>query len=176
MFALAIFAITLLLALTVVGTLRLAWTADRVVTFLFRFHRARPLRRSDLPALFDAVEQFSLVVRVTPPALSVIDGDIPNAFALRSGRRETHLLFTKAALELEHSALCALVAHELYHIAQGHVRRGTLDAAVGAALREWGAETRQVELLHRLGMERDLSADRMARSCSAGSLHAFPEG
>ncbi|RKH20746.1 hypothetical protein D7X74_03150 [Corallococcus sp. CA047B] len=152
------------------------WLSTRMGPFVLRCHGARRLHFEEAPRLYTLLAHLSIAARLPAPRLYVVRRKQPNAFSLGAGPRAAHLVLTSAALdELDEAELCALVAHELAHIAQGHTRRATLVAALVAmtvrcATRAgWrggtpGLLTRLTRRLRRLGMPpaRDFVADRVA--------------
>ncbi|WP_158623372.1 M48 family metallopeptidase [Corallococcus sp. CA053C] len=142
------------------------WLYTRMDAFVLRRHGARRLHFEEAPRLHTLLAHLSIAAKVPRPRLYVMRREQPDAFSLGAGPRAAHLVLTSAALdELDEAELCALVAHELAHIAKGHTRRATLVAALvamtvrGAKCPEWVAR-----MVRRVGTppERDFVADRAA--------------
>ncbi|RKG92970.1 M48 family metallopeptidase [Corallococcus terminator] len=152
------------------------WLFTRMGAFVLRSHGARRLHFEEAPRLYTLLSHLSIAARLPAPRLYVVRREQPNAFSLGAGPRAAHLILTSAALdELDEAELCALVAHELAHIARGHTRRATLVAALVAMTERcatragWrgrtpGLSSRLIRSVRRLGtpLERDFVADRVA--------------
>ncbi|MCY1036115.1 M48 family metalloprotease [Corallococcus sp. BB11-1] len=149
------------------------WLYTRMDAFVLRVHGARRLHFEEAPRLYTLLAHLSIAARIPSPRLYVMRREQPNAFCLGAGPRAAHLVLTSAALEeLDEAELCALVAHELAHIARGHTRRATLVAALVAMMARcakragWrgGTSGRFARFADRMGapLERDFIADRDA--------------
>ena len=142
------------------------WLYTRMDAFVLRRHGARRLHFEEAPRLHTLLAHLSIAAKVPRPRLYVMRREQPNAFSLGAAPQAAHLVLTSAALdELDEAELCALLAHELAHIARGHTRRATLVAAL-TAMPPWGA-TRFgwfVRAVQRAGTApaRDFIADRVA--------------
>ncbi|RKH45373.1 M48 family metallopeptidase [Corallococcus llansteffanensis] len=142
------------------------WLYTRMDAFVLRCHGARRLHFEEAPRLHTLLAHLSIAAKVPRPRLYVMRREQPNAFSLGMGPRDSHLVLTSAALdELDEAELCALIAHELAHIARGHTRRATVVAALvamtvrGAKCPAWVARG-----VRRMGTppEQDFVADRAA--------------
>jgi Zn-dependent protease with chaperone function len=124
-------AVTLLTALA--GLAR--WLYTRMDSFVVRLHGARRLHFEEAPRLHEQVTHLSIAARIPCPHLYVVQRPQPNAFSIGTGPRASSIILTSAALgELDEAELCAMLAHELAHIAHGHTRRATLVAVLAAMM------------------------------------------
>jgi len=179
-------AVSLLAALAALAR----WLYTRMGSWVVRRHGARQLYFEEAPWLYELVAHLSIAAGIPCPRLYVVRRQQPNALALGTGARTSSIILTSAALrQLTEAELCALIAHELAHIAHGHTRRATLVAALAAVMMRMGerrgrspgrptqgaaplrrpaarrtVSPRLLARLHRLGTppERDLAADRAA--------------
>ena len=161
------------------------WLYTRMDSIVVRLHGARRLYFEEAPRLHELVAHLSIAARIPHPHLYVMRSQRPNAFSLGRSPQASSIILTSAALSgLDEAEICAMVAHELAHIAHGHTRRATLVAALTAVMTRCGARfgwrrrtqgqparaapgavsRRAIARLHRLGTppERDLAADRMS--------------
>ncbi|SEH13215.1 heat shock protein HtpX [Natronorubrum sediminis] len=78
---------------------------------------ARPVDASAYPELHATVTRLSSQVDVAKPAISVIESDVPNAFAVAGGGETGRVVVTSSLLEsLSDEELEAVLAHELAHL------------------------------------------------------------
>ncbi len=157
---------------------------------LLRVHAARPLHFEDAPRLHRYVAQTCIAAGVSRPRAYLIEGEVPNAFAIGWTPRRARLVLTRAALERVDTAhVHALLAHEIAHIALGHLFRTTVIALISTAVvlgtarvQRWGllrgCEDRVDRLKHRIlaAMHRlalppgcEAEADRLAVKLLGGS-------
>lgn len=149
------------------------WLYRRLGSWVVRLHGARRLHFEEAPRLHELVAHLSIAARIPCPPVYVARSPRPNAFCVGLSPGSARLILTSAALEeLDETGLCALVAHEIAHIAHGHARRATLVGVLATVARRMGAPRRLLAWLHGLGTpaERDVVADRTAAGLLGDTL------
>ena len=130
---------------------------------LLRFQDARRVHFEHAPGVHRLLVRLCLAARVARPRVFVVEGDEPNGFSFGLSSRRASIVLTRAAVErLDEAHLRALMAHEVAHIALGHVRRATLAWALAAIV---GRLHHRIEhVLHRLALAPgwEVAADRFA--------------
>jgi heat shock protein HtpX len=119
------------------------WFSDRIALMA---HRAQPVTREQLPAVYDIVERLTRKAGMPMPRVFVIPSDSPNAFA--TGRNPEHaaVAVTAGILKiLDARQLEGVLAHELAHVRNRDVLIATIAAAVAGLISalghaiQWGA-------------------------------------
>jgi heat shock protein HtpX len=119
------------------------WFSDRIALMA---HRARPVTREQLPAVYDIVERLTRKAGIPMPRIFVIPSAAPNAFA--TGRNPSHaaVAVTEGILGiLDARQLEGVLAHELAHVQNRDILISTIAAAVAGLIAalghaiQWGA-------------------------------------
>jgi heat shock protein HtpX len=119
------------------------WFSDRLALMA---HRAQPVTRAELPAVYEIVERLSRKAGMPMPRLYVIPSETPNAFA--TGRNPSHaaVAVTQGILRiLTPRQLEGVLAHELSHVRNRDILIATIAAAVAGLIStigymvRWGA-------------------------------------
>ena len=109
-------------------------------------HRAQPVTREQLPAVYEIVERLTRKAGMPMPRVYVIPSETPNAFA--TGRNPTHaaVAVTQGILRiLDKRQLEGVLAHELSHVQNRDILIATIAAAVAGLISslghmiQWGA-------------------------------------
>src|SRR5512138_3005367 len=127
------------------------WFSDRIALMA---HRAQPVTREQLPAVYDIVERLTRKAGMPMPRIFVIPSDSPNAFA--TGRNPSHaaVAVTQGILRiLDARQLEGVLAHELSHVQNRDILISTIAAAVAGLISTLGYVVRWGALLG--GMRRD---------------------
>jgi heat shock protein HtpX len=120
----------LVLGLVFAGVMNLGayWFSDKIV---LKMYRAQPVTESDAPELYRIVRELAAGAQMPMPAVYIIPGEAPNAFA--TGRSPSHaaVAVTEGILRLlNRDELRGVLAHELSHVRN----RDTLISAIAATL------------------------------------------
>jgi heat shock protein HtpX len=119
------------------------WFSDRIALMA---HRAQPVTREQLPAVYEIVERLTRKAGMPMPRIFVIPSDSPNAFA--TGRNPSHaaVAVTEGIMRLlDKRQLEGVLAHELAHVRNRDVLIATIAAAVAGLISalghaiQWGA-------------------------------------
>jgi heat shock protein HtpX len=119
------------------------WFSDKIALMA---HRAQPVTREQLPAVYEIVERLTRKAGIPMPRIYVIPSDTPNAFA--TGRNPSHaaVAVTQGILRLlDARQLEGVLAHELSHVRNRDVLIATIAAAVAGLVSalghaiQWGA-------------------------------------
>lgn len=90
------------------------WYSDRLV---LRVSGARPLKREQLPQLYELAEDLCRIQQLPMPALYLIQDEGMNAFATGRDPRHAAVAVTKGLVEkLNRDEVKAVLAHELSHV------------------------------------------------------------
>lgn len=90
------------------------WYSDRLV---LRVSGARPLKREQLPDLYELAEELCRIQQLPMPALYLIQDEGMNAFATGRDPQHAAVAVTKGLLEkLSRDEVKAVLAHELSHV------------------------------------------------------------
>lgn len=124
----------MLIGLALAGAMNLSayWWSDKLI---LRMYRARPLRRSQAPKLYDSVERLARQTQIPMPRLYLIPEPAPNAFT--TGRNPEHaaVAVTGGILEaLDPQELEGVLAHELSHIKNRDTLISTIAGTFAGAL------------------------------------------
>src|SRR5512134_1519870 len=119
------------------------WFSDRIALMA---HRAHPVTREQLPAVYEIVERLTRRAGMPMPRIYVIPSATPNAFA--TGRNPSHaaVAVTEGILRvLTPRQLEGVLAHELAHVRNRDVLIATMAAAIAGLVSalghaiQWGA-------------------------------------
>lgn len=108
------------------------WYSDSIV---LRMYNAKPIEREDAPMLYDALQRMSEKANIPSPRLYIVDDPVPNAFA--TGRNPEHgvIVLTQGLLQLLNpKEICAVMGHELGHIANRDVLVQTVAAVMASII------------------------------------------
>ena len=94
---------------------------------ILKMSGAKPLKREQLPELFDMVEDLCRKQALPIPKIFLIDNDSMNAFATGRDKNHSVVAVTRGLLEkLELQEVRGVVAHEIAHIQNGDMRLMTI--------------------------------------------------
>ncbi len=119
------------------------WFSDRIALMM---HRAQPVTREQLPAVYQIVERLTRKAGMPMPKIYVIPSETPNAFA--TGRNPSHaaVAVTEGIVRLlDERQLEGVLAHELSHVRNRDILISTIVAAVAGLISslghaiQWGA-------------------------------------
>ncbi len=108
------------------------WFGDKLV---LKMYRAHPVSEAQAPELHAAVADLAQRAQIPMPALYVIPGEAPNAFA--TGRNPSHaaVAVTEGLLRLlDRGEVQGVLAHELCHIRHRDILIGTVAAVIAGAI------------------------------------------
>ena len=104
------------------------WFSDKIV---LKMYRARPIKRSDNPFIYDMVKEVSASANIPMPKVCIIDAPYANAFATGRNPQNAAVAVTKGILNiLNKDELKGVIAHEISHIKN----RDTLIQTVAATI------------------------------------------
>ncbi len=129
------------------------WFSDRIALMA---HRAQPVTREQLPAVYDIVERLTRKAGMPMPRIFVIPSDSPNAFA--TGRNPDHaaVAVTQGILQiLDARQLEGVLAHELSHVRNRDILIATIAAAVAGLISALGHAIQWGAIFGGLGSRRD---------------------
>ncbi|HET6436978.1 MAG TPA: zinc metalloprotease HtpX [Anaeromyxobacter sp.] len=119
------------------------WFSDKIA---LAAHRAQPVTRDELPAVYEIVERLSRRAGLPMPRIYLIPSPTPNAFATGRGPNHAAVAVTEGILRLlDARQLEGVLAHELSHVRNRDVLISTIAAAVAGLvaslghLIQWGA-------------------------------------
>lgn len=108
------------------------WYSDRMALMMTG---ARPLRREEVPQLYDMVDRLRRRAGLPMPRLYLIESDQPNAFATGRNPEHSAVAVTRGLLALmNREELEGVIAHELAHIKNRDILVATLAASVAGAI------------------------------------------
>ncbi len=96
-------------------------------SLVLTFSRARPVKKSEYPFLYNITEGLAIAAGIPKPKLFIIDDDALNAFA--TGRNPEHsvIVVTKGLLKkLNREELEGVIGHEMSHIKNYDMKFATL--------------------------------------------------
>ena len=108
------------------------WNSDKMV---LRMYGARRVGADDEPGLHGIVEQLAMRAELPMPAVYIIEGDQPNAFA--TGRDPAHAavaVSTGLMARLDHEEIAGVLAHELAHVRNRDTLVMTITATLAGAI------------------------------------------
>src|SRR5512134_2193375 len=119
------------------------WFSDRIALMA---HRAHPVTREQLPAVYEIVERLTRKAGMPMPRIFVIPSATPNAFATGRNPRHAAVAVTEGILRiLDRDELAGVLAHELGHVQNRDTLTMTVAATLAGALSHlanmamWGA-------------------------------------
>ena len=119
------------------------WFSDRIALMA---HRAQPVTREQLPAVYEIVERLTRKAGLPMPRIFVIPSATPNAFATGRNPRHAAVAVTEGILRiLDRRQLEGVLAHELSHVRNRDVLIATIAASVAGLIAslghmiQWGA-------------------------------------
>ena len=108
------------------------WFSDKLA---IKMARAHPVSRSDMPALYDTVEDLARRADMPMPQLYVSDQAQPNAFATGRNPKHAAVCVTGGLLQvLDDDELRGVLAHELSHVRHRDILISSVAAAVAMAI------------------------------------------
>lgn len=108
------------------------WFSDRIA---LRVSRARPLERTEAPAVYDDVEDLAGRAGLPVPRLYLIPSEQPNAFATGRSPKTSAVAVTEGLVRLlPREQVRGVLAHELAHVKNRDVLVTTVAAMIGAAI------------------------------------------
>jgi heat shock protein HtpX len=119
------------------------WFSDRIALMA---HRAQPVTREQLPAVYEIVERLTRKAGMPMPRIFVIPSATPNAFATGRSPKHAAVAVTEGILRiLDRRQLEGVIAHELSHVRNRDVLIATIAASVAGLIAslghmiQWGA-------------------------------------
>ncbi len=119
------------------------WFSDRIALMA---HRAQPVTREQLPAVYEIVERLTRKAGLPMPRIFVIPSATPNAFATGRNPRHAAVAVTEGILRiLDRRQLEGVLAHELSHVRNRDMLIATIAASVAGLIAslghmiQWGA-------------------------------------
>jgi heat shock protein HtpX len=97
---------------------------------ILKKYRAKP---SDKKELNDIVEQMATNAKIPTPKAYVLPLDVPNAFAVRG--KDAVVCVSEGVMSMNKGEIENIVAHEIWHIANGDVKIQQFASFIAAALR-----------------------------------------
>jgi heat shock protein HtpX len=108
------------------------WNSDKMV---LRMYGAKRVGADEQPGLYGIVEQLAMRAELPMPAVYIIEGDQPNAFA--TGRNPQHAavaVTTGLMARLDHEEIAGVLAHELAHVRNRDTLVMTITATLAGAI------------------------------------------
>lgn len=108
------------------------WFSDKIV---LRMYQAREISPTELPWLYNMVQNLAQRAGLPMPRVYVIPQDQPNAFATGRNPQHAAVAFTEGILHLlDREELEGVAAHELAHIKNRDILIGSIAATVAGAI------------------------------------------
>ncbi|MDE7468750.1 MAG: M48 family metalloprotease [Desulfovibrionaceae bacterium] len=108
------------------------WYSDSII---LKMYNAQPITQEDAPLLYTSLQTMAYKANIPMPSLYLIEESIPNAFA--TGRSPEHgvIVLTKGLLTLlTPEEICAVMGHELGHIANRDTLIQTITAIIASSI------------------------------------------
>jgi heat shock protein HtpX len=122
----------LFLLLAVAFNFAMYWFSDRIA---LKVSRARPLERSEAPAVYADVDDLAQRAGLPVPRLYLIASEQPNAFATGRNPKTSAVAVTEGLIRfLPREQVRGVLAHELAHVKNRDVLVTTVAAMIGAAI------------------------------------------
>ena len=124
---------TILALVFAAGTNLLAWwKSDKMV---LKMHKARPIGPREAPDLIRLVDRLAQNAGIPMPAVYLIDGEQPNAFATGRNPENAAIAMTTGIVRLlDTEELAGVIAHEMAHIKNYDTLTMTVSATVSGAI------------------------------------------
>jgi len=108
----------------------LAWLYSPAI--ILRRQKAKPSENKDLNGM---VDRMAVNARIPVPKVYIVPKDVPNSFAVGRNRNSAAVCVTEGLLTLNKGEIESVVAHEVWHIANGDIVVQQLVALAAAVLR-----------------------------------------
>ncbi len=112
--------------------------SDRIVLSI---SKARPVKKSEYPHLFNSIEGLSLAAGIPVPKMYVIDDSAPNAFATGRDPKHGAIAVTTGLIDkMDRLELEGVIAHEMSHIRNYDIRMASMTVVlvgIVALLSDW---------------------------------------
>jgi heat shock protein HtpX len=116
------------------------WFSDRIALAV---HRAIPADRSQVPELYDIVEELTQRAGLPMPAIYIIPTMNPNAFATGRNPEHSAVACTEGILRiLNRRELRGVLAHELSHVRNRDTLISTMAASIAGLISSLGSAVR----------------------------------
>jgi len=124
---------TLIALIFAAGTNLFAWwKSDKMV---LKMHKARPIGPREAPDLIRLIDRLAQNAQIPMPAVYLIDGDQPNAFATGRNPENSAIAMTTGIVRiLDTEELAGVIAHEMAHIKNRDTLTMTISATVAGAI------------------------------------------
>lgn len=100
------------------------WYSDKIA---LKLNRAREIKKSDNPELWNTVENLAITAGLPMPRLCIIDDPAPNAFATGRNKEHAVVAVTTGLLQiLNKTELEGVISHELSHIGNKDILLSTV--------------------------------------------------
>ena len=123
-----------LIALAIAAAMNLFawWNSDKMV---LRMYRAKEVDRRSAPGFYGIIEQLAHNAGLPLPAVDIIEGDQPNAFATGRNPEIAALAATSGLLaRLSHEEVAGVMGHELAHVRNRDTLIQTITATLAGAI------------------------------------------
>ena len=123
-----------LIALAIASAMNLLawWNSDKMV---LRMYRAKEVDRRSAPGFYGIIEQLAHNAGLPMPAVYIIEGDQPNAFATGRNPENAALAATSGLLaRLSHEEVAGVMGHELAHVRNRDTLIQTITATLAGAI------------------------------------------
>jgi len=123
-----------LIALAIAAAMNLFawWNSDKMV---LRMYRAKEVDRRSAPGFYGIIEQLAHNAGLPMPAVYIIEGDQPNAFATGRNPENAALAATSGLLaRLSHEEVAGVMGHELAHVRNRDTLIQTITATLAGAI------------------------------------------
>ncbi len=112
------------------------WFSDRIALLA---NRARPVSRSEAPALYEIVGRLTSRAGLPMPTIHIIPSASPNAFATGRGPHHAAVAVTEGLLAIvDERELTGVLAHELSHVRNRDILIATVAAGIAGVISTLG--------------------------------------